>query len=49
MIAPISNTLTTVPCWKSLRPRSCLMKSSAPEMTPVSYPNMKLPSAIKNP
>ena len=34
--APIGTAATTRPCSKLLRPKSVLMKSRAPAMTPVS-------------
>jgi hypothetical protein len=43
--APRSKDATTICCAVSESPKSSLMKSCAPEMMPVSYPNNRPPMA----
>jgi hypothetical protein len=45
--APTRTELTASSCWKMDSPKLCLMKISAPDITPVSYPNSKPPIAAK--
>jgi hypothetical protein len=45
--APTRTEFTAISCWKIDSPKLRLIKMSAPEITPVSYPKSKPPIAAK--